>query len=80
MIMGFRDWLDIQENGTCTASVAFFARPMLPLVRRTSPMDFLSGVEDFLGGILDVDDDKEDKPKKKKKSEPKKKKSKKKDD
>ena len=66
--MGFKDWLDILENGTCTASIAVFARPMLPIVRRLSPVDFIAGADDFLRGILsEPEEDEEEKPKKKKK-------------
>ena len=35
MILNFKDWL-VKENGTSTACVASFARPVMGMVRRTS--------------------------------------------
>lgn len=34
--LNFKDWM-MQEDGTSTACVATFARPVMGMVRRTSP-------------------------------------------
>lgn len=38
--LNFKEWLDkIKENATTSACVAGFARPTLPMVRRTWPSE-----------------------------------------
>jgi hypothetical protein len=36
IILNFKDWM-VQEDGTSTACVATFSRPIMGMVRRTPP-------------------------------------------
>lgn len=40
--MNFKEWLRLKETSTSTASIAGFARPSIPLVRRGGNLDFMT--------------------------------------
>jgi hypothetical protein len=44
--MSFKEWLKLNENGTSTADVAVFARPVMTSMDRRFPQPITFGKED----------------------------------